>query len=155
MDAVAACGLGSRFCGNDGWCGRVLRLGKGSGWSLAERSAEEFFCGRHPVARGDFLAMSAQDLYEQPAHVPAVVGLAHDELLDLRVYGLPPLAGALYVGSVVGDEVGSVVVSVYDEQSGCGEPVANHAAVDAVVHHVDEDAGDVSAVVGVVSDELG
>lgn len=58
------------------------------------------------------------------------------------------------VGSVVGDEVGSVVVAVDDEQPGCREPEADGAAVDAVVQDVNEYAGDVGAVVGVVSDEL-
>ena len=58
------------------------------------------------------------------------------------------------MGGVVGDEVVSVIVSVDDEQPCGGEPVADLGAIDAPVRHADESAGHVSAVVGVVSDEL-
>ena len=46
-------------------------------------------------------------------------------------------------------------MSVDGEQSGGGEPVADLGAVETSLHHIDEDAGDVVAVVGVVSDVLG
>ena len=74
------------------------------------------------------------------------------------VYGDPHSLAPLLVRdvrSVVGDEVGGVFVSVDGEQSGGCEPVAHPGAVEASFHHVDEDAGDVVAVVGVFSDELG
>ena len=58
------------------------------------------------------------------------------------------------IGSVVGDEVGSVIVSI-DGEEPCGrQPVTDLGAFEASFHHVDEDAGDVVPVVGVVSDEL-
>ena len=59
------------------------------------------------------------------------------------------------VGSVVGDEVGGVVVSIDGEQPGSGEPVAQGAAFEVAVHDVDEEPDDVASVVGVFSDDGG
>ena len=107
------------------------------------------------MAGVDVLDSSLHDLYEEPANVSAVVDLDPDESGQSGVYCQPLFVAALSAGSsVVGDEVGSVVVSVDDEQPGCSEPMAQLAAVDASAHRFDEEGDDVSTVVGVVSDEL-
>lgn len=87
-----------------------------------------------------------------------VVGPLPDERPDSGVQLDPALAATLnlrLVGGVVGDEVGSVVVSIDGEQPGSGEPVTEGAAFEIAVHDVDEEADDVSTVVGLVSDEGG
>ena len=93
-----------------------------------------------------------------PSSVLILMSLARAGSIVSHCLSRRSLPGA----SIVGDEVGSVVVSrrvglgaVDDEQPGCRELVVQLAAVDASVHHVDEELDDVTTVAGVVSDELG
>ena len=110
--------------------------------------------------------MSNVDAFSPPLHHvdqehaedTPIVGHGLDERFQSGVYLKPDPVTALRfstIGCVVVDEVWSVVVSIDGEQPRGGEPVAYPGAVEASLHHVDEHAGDVSPVVGVVFDELG
>lgn len=95
---------------------------------------------------------------QEHADDAAVVGPGPDEGPESLVYLDPDPASVLRfvrVGSVFGDEVISIILSIDCEQSGCGEPLAQGAAFDVVVHDIDEEPDDVVSVVGVVSDECG
>ena len=104
------------------------------------------------------------DFYEEQAHGSTIVGLEPDEPGEGGINVDPHPVVRVRLGSdrcVVGYEVVRIFMSrhgglgaVDDEQSGGCESVANLGAVDATVHHVDEDAGDVVAVAGVVFYEL-
>ena len=103
-------------------------------------------------------ALALHHVDEKHADDSPVVGPGVDEGSESLVYLEPDFTSVvrvIFLGSVVVDEVVSVGLSIDGEQPGRGEPVTQSGAIDAVVHDVDEEADDVSSVVGVVFDNGG
>ena len=126
--------------------------------ALTVRAVEELFRCPYAVSDVDTLDLPLYHLDEEEADLAATIGPLLDVRGDGWVYLDPHSLAPLLVRGfrcVVGDEVVGVFVSVDGEQPGGCQPVAYLGAVEASFHHVDEDAGDVVAVVGVFSDVVG
>ena len=86
------------------------------------------------------------------AHLLAVVGPGPDESCEFRVANDPVSSLVRGWEGIVVYEVLGILEAVDGEQSCCGESMAGCGTAYEAVHHVDEDMGDVDAVVCVFED---